>query len=181
MIKKVGDAFLKTFWDEGHEHLADVIKDGRPDWSVRPNMVIAIAMDYSPLSNEQKQSVLSVAEKALLTKLGLRSLSPEHLRYKGVVEGGPNERENAIHQGAVWPWLTQFFVEAYLKIHKNGGLAFVKKLVEGFEDDVIEHCIGTMSEMYNGNPPHKAKGAISQAWSVAGVVYATHLVQNYKA
>jgi glycogen debranching enzyme len=181
MIKKVGDAFLKTFWDEGHEHLADVIKDGRPDWSVRPNMVIAIAMDYSPLSNQQKQSVLSVAEKALLTKLGLRSLSPEHLRYKGVVEGGPNERENAIHQGAVWPWLTQFFVEAYLKIHKNGGLAFVKKLVEGFEDDVIEHCIGTMSEMYNGNPPHKAKGAISQAWSVAGVVYATHLVQNYKA
>ena len=180
MIKKVGDAFVKTFWNEGHEHLADVVKDGRPDWSVRPNMVIAIAMDYSPLTNEQKQSVLNVAEKALLTKRGLRSLSPDHLRFKGVVEGGPNERENAIHQGAVWPWLTQFFVEAYLKINKKGSLTFVKKLMEGFEDDITEHCIGTMSEMYNGNPPHKAKGAISQAWSVAGVVYATHLVQNYK-
>ncbi len=180
MIKKVGDAFLKTFWNEGHEHLADVVKDGRPDWSVRPNMVIAIAMDYSPLSKEQQKSVLKVAEQALLTKRGLRTLSPDHLRYKGVVEGGPNEREIAIHQGAVWPWLTQFFVEAYLKIHKNNGLAFVKKLIEGFEDDVTEHCIGTMSEMYNGNPPHKAKGAVSQAWSVAGVVYATHFVQNYK-
>ncbi len=180
MIKKVGDAFLKTFWNEGHEHLADVVKDGRPDWSVRPNMVIAIAMDYSPLSKEQKESVLKVTEKALLTERGLRSLSPDHLRYKGVVEGGPNERELAIHQGAVWSWLTQFFVEAYLKIHKKGGLPFVKKLMEGFEDDVTEHCIGTMSEMYNGNPPHKAKGAISQAWSVAGVVYATHFVQNYK-
>ena len=180
MIDKVGEAFLQTFWNEGHNHLADVVKDGKPDWSVRPNMVIAVAMDYSPLSKEQKKSVLSVAKQALLTKRGLRTLSPDHLRYKGSVEGGPNERELAIHQGAVWPWLIQFFVEGYLKIHKKGGLPFVKQLIESFEDDMTEHCIGTMSEMYNGNPPHKAKGAISQAWSVAGVVYATHMIQNFK-
>lgn len=180
MIDKVGEAFLQTFWNEGHNHLADVVKDGKPDWSVRPNMVIAVAMDYSPLSKEQKKSVLSVAKQALLTKRGLRTLSPDHLRYKGSVEGGPNERELAIHQGAVWPWLIQFFVEGYLKIHRKGGLPFVKQLIESFEDDMTEHCIGTMSEMYNGNPPHKAKGAISQAWSVAGVVYATHMIQNYK-
>lgn len=180
MIKKVGDAFLKTFWNEGHHHLADVVKDGKPDWSIRPNMVIAVAMDYSPLSKEQMKSVLSVAKQALLTKRGLRTLSPDHLRYKGSVEGNHNEREIAIHQGAVWPWLIQFFVEGYLKIHKRGGLPFVKQLMQSFEDDITEHCIGTMSEMYNGNPPHRAKGAISQAWSVAGVVYATHLVQNYK-
>jgi glycogen debranching enzyme len=160
--------------------LADVVKDGKPDWSVRPNMVIAVAMDYSPLSIEQQKLVLSVAKRKLLTKRGLRTLSPDHLRYKGAVEGGSNERELAIHQGAVWPWLIQFFVEGYLKIHKKGGLPFVKQLMEDFEDDMTEHCIGTMSEMYNGNPPHKAKGAISQAWSVAGVVYATHLIQNYK-
>lgn len=180
MIKKVGDAFLKTFWSEGHNLLADVVKDGKPDWSVRPNMVIAVAMDYSPLSIEQKKLVISVAKRKLLTKRGLRTLSPDHLRYKGAVEGGPNERELAIHQGAVWPWLIQFFVEGYLKIHKKGGLPFVKQLIEEFEDDLTEQCIGTMSEMYNGNPPHRAKGAISQAWSVAGVVYATHLIQNYK-
>lgn len=179
MIKKVGDAFLKTFWNDGHDHLADVVKDGKPDWSVRPNMVIAVAMEYSPLSKEQQKSVLKIAEQALLTTRGLRTLSPDHLRYRGVVEGGPNEREIAIHQGAVWSWLIQFFVEAYLKIHKKGGLPFVKKLMDGFEDDVAEHCIGTMSEMYNGNPPHKAKGAISQAWSVAGIVYATHFIKNY--
>ena len=180
MIGKVGDAFLNTFWNHDHEHLADCVKDGKPDWSIRPNMVIAVAMDYSPLSKEQQKSVLSVAKKALLTKRGLRTLSPDHLRYKGAVEGGPNEREIAIHQGAVWPWLIQFFVEGYLKIHKKGGLPFIKQILEEFEDDLTEHCIGTMSEMYNGNPPHKAKGAISQAWSVAGVVYATHLIQNYK-
>jgi len=180
MIKKIGDAFLKTFWNEGHNHLADVVKDRKPDWSVRPNMVIAVAMDYTPLSIEQQKSVLSIAKRKLLTKRGLRTLSPDNLRYRGAVEGNPNERELAIHQGAVWPWLIQFFVEAYLKIHKKGGFPFVKQIMEEFEDDLTEHCIGTMSEMYNGNPPHRAKGAISQAWSVAGVVYAAHLIQNYK-
>lgn len=180
MVKKVADSFLKTFWKEGHDHLADFVKNGVPDWSVRPNMVIAVAMDYSPLSKEQQKSVLSVAKRNLLTKRGLRSLSPDHIRYKGLVEGNPDERELALHQGAVWPWLIQFFVEGYLKIHKRGGLPFIKQIMDEFEDDITEHCIGTMSEMYNGNPPHRAKGAISQAWSVAGVVYATHLVQNYK-
>lgn len=180
MVKMVGDAFVRTFTKIGHDHIADVVRDGKPDWSVRPNMVIAVAMDYSPLSKEQKKLVLSVAKKKLLTRRGLRTLSPDHIRYKPVVEGTPDEREVAIHNGAVWPWLIQFFVEGYLKIHKRGGLAFVKQIMDGFEDDITEHCIGTMSEMYNGNPPHKAKGAISQAWSVAGVVYATHLISNCK-
>ncbi len=180
MIEKVGKSFLKTFWNEDHEHLADVVRNGQADWSVRPNMVIAAAMDYSPLSTEQKKSVLSVAKQKLLTKRGLRTLSPDHIRYKGVIEGGPNEREMVVHQGAVYPWLIQFFAEAYLKIHKRGGLPFMKQIMESFEEDMTEHCIGTMSEMYNGNPPYRAKGAISQAWSVAGVVYATYLVNHFK-
>jgi predicted glycogen debranching enzyme len=179
-VEKAGKAFLKTFWNQDHEHLADVVNNGIADWSVRPNMVIAAAMDYSPLSTEQKKSLLSVAKKKLLTSRGLRSLSPDHLRYKGVVDGGPQERDAAMHQGAVHPWLIQFFVEGYLKIHKKGGLPFVKQLMENFEDDITEHCIGTMAEIYDGNPPHKARGAISMAWSVAGVVQATHLVENYK-
>jgi predicted glycogen debranching enzyme len=179
-VKKVGTAFNAAFWNEGHEHLADVIIRGIPDWSVRPNMVIATALDYSPLTKEQQKMVLSVAKKKLLTKRGLRTLSPDHLRYKGVVKGGPAEREIAVHNGAVWPWLIQFFVEGYLKIHKRGGLPFVKQIMEDFETEMMEHGIGTMSEMYNGNPPHRAKGAISQAWNVAGVIYATDLVENYK-
>ncbi len=180
MVEKVGKAFIRTFWNGGHEHLADVVLNGQADWAVRPNMVIAAAMDYSPLSTEQKKSVLSVAKQTLLTKRGLRTLSPDHIRYKGVIEGSQNERELAVHQGAVWPWLIQFFAEAYLKIHKRGGVPFVKQIMESFEEDMTEHCIGAMAEMYNGNPPHRAKGAISQAWSVAGVVYATHLVHNFK-
>lgn len=179
IAEKAGNAIRNTFWNEGHEHLADVVKNGVADWAVRPNMVIAVAMDYTPFTREQQKSVLSVAKKNLLTKRGLRTLSPDHLRYKGVVEGGPHERELAAHQGAVWPWLIRFFVEAYLKIHKKGGLPFVKHIMENFEEELTEHCVGTLSEMYNGNPPHKAKGAVSQAINVAGVMYATLLIQNY--
>jgi len=180
MVKKVGTAFKNTFWQEGHEHLADVVNNGIADWSVRPNMVIAVAMDYSPLTREQQKMVLGVAKKKLLTRRGMRTLSPDHIRYKGVVQGNPNDREAAEHLGTVYPWLIQFFVEGYLKIHKRGGLPFVKQLMESFEEEIAEHGIGTISEMYNGNPPHKAKGAISQAWNVAGVIYATHMVQNYQ-
>lgn len=179
MQVKVGQAFLNTFWNKEHGILADVVRNNSADWSVRPNMVIAAAMDYSPLSTEQKNSILTEAKNKLLTKRGLRTLSPDHLRYKGVVKGGPDKRESAIHQGAVWPWLMQFFVEAYLKIHKKGGLPFITQLMETFEEEMTEHSIGTISEMYNGDPPHRAKGAISQACNVAGVVSALNIIQTY--
>ncbi|MFW6310083.1 MAG: amylo-alpha-1,6-glucosidase, partial [Prolixibacteraceae bacterium] len=179
MKEQVGKAFLKTFSNEEHEHLADVVKGIKADWSVRPNMVIAAAMDYSPLSSVQKNQVIMAAKSKLLTRRGLRTLSPEHLRYKGIIEGGPDDRELAIHQGAAWPWLIQFFTEAYLKIHKQAGVTFIKQLLEAFEEEMTEHSIGTISEMYNGDPPHRAKGAISQAWNVAGIVYASNLVLTY--
>ncbi len=178
--EKVGNAFLKTFWNQGHEHLADVVKDGNADWAVRPNMIIAAAMRYSPLSKDQKKQILSVAKQKLLTRRGMRSLSPDHLRYKGIVEGGSDKREAAIHQGSVWPWLIQFFTETYLDIHGAGGLPFIKAQLEKFEEALTEHCVGTFSEFYNGDPPHKGKGAVSQAWNIAGVFYALHLVNNFK-
>lgn len=180
MVRNVARAFIKTFWSEGHGYLADVVKNKQADWAVRPNMVIAVAMDYTPLSKEQQKQVLSIAKRKLLTNRGLRTLSPDHLRYEGIIKGGPAEREAAMHQGAVWPWLIQFFVEAYLKIHRQGGLPFVKQIIESFEAEMTDNCIGNISEMYDGNPPHKGKGAISQAWSVAGITYAANLIQSYK-
>lgn len=180
MPGRTGDAFVRTFWNPGHGHLADVVKDGIADWAVRPNMIIAIAMEHSPLSKEQKKQVLSVVKKKLLTPRGLRTLSPDHLRYRGLVEGNPDQREAAIHMGAAWPWLLQFFVKAYLDIHGRGGLPFIKQLLEPFEEAMTEHCVGTLSEVYNGDPPHKGKGAVSQALNVAGVYYAQHLAGNYK-
>ena len=180
MVELVARSFLKTFWSDGHGFLADVVKDNQADWAVRPNMVIAVALDYSPLSKEQQKQVLSVAKRKLLTNRGLRTLSPDHLRYNGRVSGNSQEREAGVHMGAVYPWLLQFFVEAYLKIHKRGGLPFVKQIVNSFEEEMTENCVGTVSEMYDGNPPHAGKGAISQAWNVAGVNYALNLIQKYR-
>jgi predicted glycogen debranching enzyme len=179
MPEKTGNAFLKTFWNDRHEHLADVVSNGVADWAVRPNMVIAAAMKFSPLSKEQKKLILSVSKQKLLTSRGLRSLSPDHLRYKGIVEGSTAQREATLHQGAAWPWLMQFFTEAYLRIHGAGGLSFVKQQLHFFEEALTEHCVGTLSEMYNGDPPHKGKGAVSQAWNVAGIYYAFHLVNHF--
>ena len=178
--EKIGKTFIKTFWNDGHQHLADVVKDGIADWSVRPNMVIAAALDFSPLTEEQKKMIITVATKKLLTKLGLRTLSPDHIRYKGNIQGGHTKREAVIHQGAVWTWLIQFFIEAYLKIYGQSGLEYAKQIIESFEDVITEHCVGTLSEMYNGNPPHKAKGAISQAWSVAAILDANNMINYYK-
>ncbi len=180
MPKRIGDAFIKNFWKQGHDHLADVVYKGIPDWAVRPNMIIAAAMKYSPLSKEQKKQILSAAKHNLLTKRGIRSLSPDHLRYKGVVEGAPDQREATIHQGAAWPWLMQFFTEAYLAIHGPGGLPFIKNQIEMFEEALTDNCVGTFSEVYNGDPPHKGKGAVSQAWNVAGIFCALHQVNSFK-
>jgi len=180
LVEKVAHSFLDTFWSDEHGYLADVVHNEQANWAVRPNMVIAVALDYTPLSKEQQKEVLGVAKKKLLTNRGLRSLSPDHLRYKGNIKGNPEEREMVVHMGAVYPWLLPFFAEGYLKIHKKGGLPVVKQILESFENEMTEHCVGTVSEMYDGNPPHMGKGAISQAWSVAGVVRALDVIRSYE-
>ncbi|MDX9881139.1 MAG: amylo-alpha-1,6-glucosidase [Prolixibacteraceae bacterium] len=180
LSRSVARSFIETFWDDGKGYLADYATGNYKNWEVRPNMLIAAALDYSPLDREKQKLVLSVVKKQLLTPRGLRSLSPQDPLYKGQCEGSPEERERAIHQGTVWPWFIQFFVKAYLNIHKRGGLPFVQKLMDGFEEEMSEHCIGTISETYNGNPPHTAKGAISQAWSVAAVIKAWKMVRKYE-
>lgn len=178
--EKTAKSFIHEFWNEERGYLADYVYNGHKDWTVRPNMVIAAAMEYSPLDREMQKSILSVAKKQLLTPRGLRSLTPESPFYEGLCEGSVMIREKAVHQGTVWPWLIQFFIEGYLKIHKTGGMPFVKKIIDGFEDDMSEHCIGTIAEMYNGNPPHNAKGAISQAWSIGAVIRAYKLINNFE-
>ena len=177
--KQIADSFIREFWCEEHGYLADSVRNGVKDWSIRPNMVIAAALDYSPLDREKQKQILSNAKQQLLTPRGLRTLSPKNADYEGVCAGSISEREKTLHQGTVWPWLLMFFVEGYLKIHKRGGLPFVKKLIEGFEEEMTEHCIGTIPENYNGNPPHQGKGAVSQAWSVAALIRANKMAVNF--
>ncbi|MFV0366366.1 MAG: glycogen debranching enzyme N-terminal domain-containing protein [Mangrovibacterium sp.] len=178
---KVGEAFVHTFWSEEEKTLVDGATYLAKDWSVRPNMVIAVAMPYSPLNKEQQKEVMSMAKRVLLTPRGLRTLSPNQHEYRGFVPGNATaERELIIHRGAAWPWLVQFFVKGYLKVHGRSGLTFVKRTVGEFESSLPEHGIGTFSEMYNGNPPHLPKGAVSFASSVASILRAEELISAYE-
>jgi predicted glycogen debranching enzyme len=177
---KLDESFNSTFWIEGDNYLADVVRDDYRDVSVRPNQVIAASLSYSPLSEDMKYKVLKMAEKELLTPRGLRSLSPKNPKYCGIYKGNLIQRDTAYHQGSVFPWLLGPFAEAYLKLHGKGGLAFIQELYDGFEPEMTEHGIGSISELYYGDPPHKPKGSISQAWCVGEILRINYLINHYQ-
>ncbi|WP_430933812.1 glycogen debranching enzyme N-terminal domain-containing protein [Saccharicrinis sp. 156] len=179
LAEQVKESFIATFWNDDEQYLYDVVNGDSKDSSVRPNQVFTTAFAYSPLSNEQKKCVLDVAKHQLVTPKGLRTLSPQNPAYMGVTDGFANIREFGIHQGAVWPWLASFYAEGYLKLHKQGGISHIKLLVDNFEEEMVNHCIGTLSEYYDGNPPHMGKGAVSMAWNVAGVLKILKLIEKY--
>ncbi len=176
----IRESFLETFYCPEKSYLADYVDGEYKDLSVRPNQVFAVSLKYSPLNNEIKEQVLKRIKKELMTPRGLRTLSPKSPDYKGVYEGNQEQRDKAYHQGTVWPWLLGHFCEGYLKIYKERGVEFVSKLIEGFEEVICEHGISSISEIYDGNPPHKPKGAISQAWSVAEILRIMRLIEKYK-
>ena len=175
----IANSFRDLFWNEEEGYLADYVDGKYVDWSVRPNMIFATSLAYSPMSREQKKQIISKVRNELLTPRGLRSLAPKDYNYKGSCEGNADKRSAAMHNGCAYPFLIYPFVKAYLDIHKAGGLSFVKQIMAGFEEEMAEHCVGTLSEAYEGNPPHTARGAISQAWNVGGVLSATSELEKY--
>ncbi len=175
----IKESFIEQFWDRNRGYLADYVDSNSKDWSVRPNQIIATSMEFSPLDDEMKTSILNIVERDLLTPRGLRTLSPKNKDYLGIYEGNQKQRDNAYHQGTVWPWLLEHFCEAYINLYKDCGLQKVKKIIQGFESTMNEHGIGTISEIYDGDPPHKPRGAISQAWSVAALLRIIDKVENF--
>jgi len=175
----IADSFLSAFWSEDRGQLADFVDGAYADWSVRPNILLAAAQDFSPLSRIQKKMIISTVRNQLLTPVGIRTLSPEDPDYKGFSGEHAVDFSEAAHQGSVYPYLIYPFVKTYLEVHKAGGLAFAKNCLEGFKQEMSENCIGTLSEAYEGNPPHTAKGSISQAWNVAAVIMAIKLVEKF--
>ncbi len=174
----IGDSFVNTFWSKEKKYLADFVDGEYQDWCIRPNQVIAVSMPHSPLSCEMEISILEVVRKELLTPRGLRTLGPSHPGYKGKYEGGQEERDFAYHQGTAWPWLIEHFCEGYLNLYKKTGLALVKKIIKDFEPTMSEHGIGTVSEIYNGDPPHSPGGAISSAKSIAALLTIIEMLCN---
>jgi predicted glycogen debranching enzyme len=176
LIKK---SFIDLFWDEKLGYLADYVNDDEgKNTFIRPNMVIAVSLPNSMLDKEQMQKVLDIADKNLVTVRGLRTLSPRNELYKGICEGTQEERDNAYHQGTVWPWLYGPFCEGWLKVYGQQGVQKVKKLIYGLEAVMSEHGISTISEIYDGDPPHSPRGAISQAWSVGEVLRVIDLLET---
>lgn len=171
MPELIRNSFLDLFWDDKLGYLADYVNDDEgANTFVRPNMVIAASLPYSMLGSEQMKKVLDVADKELVTPRGLRTLSPRNTLFKGICAGNQEERDSAYHQGTVWPWLIGPFSEGWLKVYGKQGVNKIRKLVYGFEEVMNEHGVSTISEIYDGDPPHSARGAISQAWSVSEIL-----------
>jgi len=174
----ISDSFVKTFWSEQKKYLADVVNGNDKDWSVRPNQIFATSLPYSPLDEQMKLEVLEKVKNELLTTRGLRTLSPKDASYKGVYFGDQKTRDAAYHQGTVWAWLLGHFAEGYLKLHGAEGIQLVKQLYEGFSSTMMEHGICTISEVFDGDPPHRDEGAISQAWSVGELLRIGYLIKQ---
>lgn len=174
-----GQSFVSTFLNQ-YDYLFDYVDGDHKDWSVRPNMIFPVAFEYSPLSQDQKKKILDMCTRELLTPKGLRTLSPKSDGYNPMYVGPQAQRDYAYHQGTAWPWLAGFYMEACLKIYKRSRLSFLDRQMVGYEDEMFYHCLGTLPEVFDGNPPFHGRGAISFAMNVAEILRATEMLANYK-
>lgn len=171
-------SFVSTFLNE-YGYLYDYVDGNMVDWSVRPNMIFAVALDFSPLTDLQKRSILDICTRELLTPKGLRTLSPKSGGYNPMYVGPQTQRDLAYHQGTAWPWLGGFYMEACLKLYRRTRLSFVERQMVGYEDEMLQHCIGTLPELFDGNPPFRGRGAISFTMNVAEVLRTLELLEKY--
>ena len=179
MAEQCKTSFLDTFLND-YGYLFDYVDGNMMDWSVRPNMIFAVSFDYSPLDQNQKKSVIDICTRELLTPKGLRTLSPKSGGYNPMYVGPQNQRDYAYHQGTAWPWLAGFYMEACLRLYKRTRLSFIERQMIGYEDEMFYHCLGTLPELFDGNPPFHGRGAISFAMNVAEVLRTLELLETHK-
>lgn len=179
LAAKTKVSFVDTFLNE-YGYLYDYVDGAMADWSVRPNMIFAAAFDFSPLSEPQKKGIVDICTRELLTPKGLRTLSPKSGGYNPMYVGPQAQRDYAYHQGTAWPWLAGFYMEACLKLYKRSRISFIERQMAGYEDQVFQHCIGTIPELFDGNPPFKGRGAISFAMNVGEILRANELLEKFK-
>ncbi|MDE6514130.1 MAG: 4-alpha-glucanotransferase, partial [Muribaculaceae bacterium] len=175
--EKMKQPYVDTFLND-YGYLFDYVNGQYADPSVRPNMAIAIGMDYSPLDRRQRKGVLDVVTRELLTPKGLRTLSPKSYGYRPFYVGTPAEREQAMHNGPARPWLISFYADAYIKVFGLSGVSYIDRMLIGFEDEMSQGCIGSLSQMYDGNPPFQGRGTISHATNIAGVLRTLRMLKK---
>jgi len=183
MAEKVAWSFCSLFWNEAVGYLNDcVLPDGTPDGTLRPNQIFAVSLAFAPpLSLHQQTSIVDTVQRELLTPYGLRTLNVGHADYKGIYTGPQKDRDRAYHQGTVWPWLIGPFVEAYLKVNEFSRAS--KKKAGEFIQPLLQHlteqaCLGSVSEIFDGDSPHTPRGCIAQAWSVGELIRAYQLINS---
>jgi predicted glycogen debranching enzyme len=173
--KQARDSFNRRFWYADGGYLYDVVdcngESETYDRSCRPNQIFAISLDHPVLDENRWASVIEVAQKKLLTPVGLRSLSPDDPEYKPLYAGDLRSRDGAYHQGTVWAWLIGPFVDAWLKLHPDDKQG-ARKFLDVFPTHLTDDGVGTISEVFDAREPHRAGGCIAQAWSVAEVLRA---------
>ncbi len=169
IAEKLKPTFIDTFLN-GYGYLYDYVNGSYADPSVRPNMAVAIGLDYSPLDRRQRKGVLDVVTRELLTPKGLRTLSPKSFGYRPFYLGSPEDREMALHNGPARPWLFGFYADAYLRVFGMSGVSYIDRMLIGYEDEMTQGCIGSLSQLYDGNPPFSGRGAISHITNVAEIL-----------
>lgn len=172
------DSFIKTFWNGFY--LDDYVDGNYHNQEVRPNQIIAASLPYSPLDRRQCKAVVDICTKELYTPKGLRTISPKSGSYRPEYIGGQLERDRNFHNGPVWPWTIAAYAIAYLKVYQHSGENFIHRLLTGYEAEMSELCIGTLNELYDGNPPFKGHGGMSYAPSVASVIEVCNTLKQYE-
>ncbi len=180
LSKQICKSFNDTFVNK-HHYLFDTVREhGQADWGVRPNMIFAVSLPFSPLPINIQKTVLEYVTRELRTSKGLRTLSPNSLGYWGVCNGKQEDREQAYYNGSIWPWLLGAYFEAYIKLYGKLSISFIERTLIGMEVEMQEHGLGTISELFDGNPPHKGRGAISFAMSVGEILRSLALLEELK-
>jgi predicted glycogen debranching enzyme len=169
---RVKNRFQEVFWYEKGGYLYDCVGSDTRDTSIRPNQIFALSLPYPLLEGEKAKKVLNVVTDHLLTPFGLRSLSPQDPKYCSVCSGNQNERDSAYHQGTIWPWLLGAYLTALVRLFGIGGKTKARKIFEGIRPLFEDAGIGTISEIYDAEEPHKPRGCIAQAWSAAELLRA---------
>ncbi|MDE5703217.1 MAG: amylo-alpha-1,6-glucosidase, partial [Bacteroidales bacterium] len=177
-IAEYPERFKSAFWSKRHGYLADVVTDLGADFTLRPNQIIAAALPHKPISNKICQLVVERVRQVLLTPRGLRTLAPMDARFEGLYEGDQATRDARYHQGIVWVWLLEPYAKACVGVYGDQARPMLQKIWQGFEPAVSELCMGSLPEIYDGQPPYAPRGAVSQAWSVAALLRINEMLQS---
>lgn len=177
---KIKESFNELFWIKDKKYYADHINENGVNKQIRPNQIIACALPYKIAEEENIKGVLDTVDRYLLTTHGIRTLAPDDAEYVGEYYGDENERALAQHQGSTRAWLLPYYFAANFAIYGDGFIYKAEEMIANFEECILSYGIGTLPELFNGNPPHTPGGAISQAISVGALLKCVDMLEKRK-